>query len=82
MPANEIARKCANEFGKAGRQLDLVLFLDAIPSRALAAESTAAEFRKSVLRPRGLVETPGPADFLLGIRGEKEATESRRDNRR
>ncbi len=58
MPANDIARKYAAEAGKANRQLDLVLFLDAVPSRGVAAESTAAEFRKSVTRPRELVETP------------------------
>ncbi len=58
MPSNEIARKYANEAGKADRQLDLVLFLDAVPSRGVAVESTAAEFRKSVQRPRELVETP------------------------
>lgn len=58
MPSNEIARKYANEAGKADRQLDFVLFLDAVPSRGVAAESTAAEFRKSVQRPRVLVETP------------------------
>jgi len=58
MPANEIARKCANEAGKADRQLDFVLFLDAVPNRGAAVESTEAEFRKSVSRPRELVETP------------------------
>jgi len=58
MPSNEIARKCANEAGKADRQLDLVLFIDAVPRRGVAVESTEAEFRKSVSRPRGLVETP------------------------
>jgi hypothetical protein len=58
MPANEIARKYANEAGRADRQLDFVLFLDAVPSRGVAVESTEAEFRKSVLRPKELVETP------------------------
>jgi len=58
MPANEIARKYADEAGKADRQLDLVLFLDAEPRRGVAVESTEAEFRKSVTRPRELVETP------------------------
>lgn len=58
MPANEIARKYAAEAGKTNRQLDLVLFLDADPRRGVAVESTAAEFLKSVNRPRELVETP------------------------
>jgi hypothetical protein len=58
MPANEIARKYANEAGRADRQLDFVLFLDAAASRGAAVESTEAEFRKSVLRPKELVETP------------------------
>jgi len=58
MPANEIARKYANEAGRADMQLDFVLFLDAVPSRGVAVESTEAEFRKSVLRPKELVETP------------------------
>ncbi len=58
LPANEIARKCAAEAGQANRQLDFVLFLDAIPSRGAAAESTEAEFRKSVLRPNEFVENP------------------------
>jgi len=58
MPANEIARKYANEAGRADRQLDFVLFLDAVPAKGMAIESTEAEFRKSVLRPKELVETP------------------------
>ncbi len=58
LPANEIARKYANEAGRADRQLDFVLFLDAAASRGAAVESTEAEFRKSVLRPKELVETP------------------------
>jgi len=58
MPANEIARKYAAEASKTNRQLDLVLFLDADPRRGVAVESTAAEFGKSVTRPRELVETP------------------------
>ena len=58
LPANEIARKYAGEAGRADRQLDFVLFLDAVPSRGAAVESTEAEFCKSVLRPKELVETP------------------------
>jgi hypothetical protein len=58
MPANEIARKYAGEAGRTDRQLDFVLFLDAVPSRGAAIESTEAEFCKSVLRPKELVETP------------------------
>ena len=58
LPANEIARKYADEAGLADRQLDFVFFIDAVPSRSAAAESTEAEFRKSVLRPKELVEAP------------------------
>ncbi len=58
LPANEIARKYAGEAGRADRQLDFVLFIDAVPTKAMAVESTEAEFCKSVLRPKELVETP------------------------
>jgi hypothetical protein len=58
LPANEIARKYATEAGRDDRQLDFVLFIDAIPSRGTAVEATEAEFRKSVLRPKELVESP------------------------
>ena len=56
MPANEIARKYANEAGKPDRQLDFVLFFDAVPSRKIAVESTEQAFRESVNRPSALVE--------------------------
>jgi hypothetical protein len=56
LPANEIARKYASEAGRADRQLDFVLFLDAAAAKSVAVEATEAEFRKSVLRPTEFVE--------------------------
>jgi hypothetical protein len=58
LPANEIARKYAAEAGRADRQLDFVLFLDAAPARGVAFEADEAAFRESLKRPRALVERP------------------------
>jgi len=58
LPANEIARTCLAQAGRADRQLDFVLFLDAAPARAAAFEADQAAFRQSVDRPRALVERP------------------------
>ena len=58
LPANRIARKYANERGLADkdRQLDFVLFLDAVPANKTARQATEADFVKSITRPRALVE--------------------------
>ena len=58
LPANEVARKYVAEAARPDRQLDFVLFLDAAPARRVAFEADEAAFRKSVERPRALVEGP------------------------
>jgi hypothetical protein len=56
LPANEIAIKYAVERGRAERQLDFVLFLDAVPEEGHALFVDEEEFCRSVKRPRALVE--------------------------
>lgn len=56
LPANEIAIKYTTEHGSAGRQLDFVLFLDAVPEEGRALFADEEEFCRSVKRPRALVE--------------------------
>lgn len=56
LPANEIALKYTAERGSAERQLDFVLFLDAVPEEARALFVDEEEFCRSVKRPRALVE--------------------------
>jgi hypothetical protein len=56
LPANEIALKYAAERGSAQRQLDFVLFLDAVPEEGRALFVDEEEFCLSVKRPRALVE--------------------------
>ena len=58
LPANDIARKYVTEAGRADRQLDFVLFLDAAPTRGTAFEVDEAAFRAAVHRPRALAEQP------------------------
>jgi hypothetical protein len=56
LPANEIARKYVAERADPKRQLDVVMFLDAIPDKGIAREAPETEFCRSVDRPRALVE--------------------------
>lgn len=52
MSANAIARKFDAEFGTSGRQLDWVLFSDAIEHKQASESSTLEEFRRSWRRPK------------------------------
>jgi hypothetical protein len=52
MSANAIARKFDAEFGTPGRQLDWVLFSDAIEHKQASESSTLEEFRRSWRRPK------------------------------
>ncbi|MBC8105891.1 MAG: hypothetical protein H7Z14_04825 [Anaerolineae bacterium] len=58
LPALEICKKFAGERTLADekRQLDFVLFLDAIPAKNAAKLATEDDFCKSGLRPRGFNE--------------------------
>ena len=56
LPAVEIARKYVRERGRPDRQLDLVLFLDAVPKQGNAREAGEQDFCDAVDRPRALVE--------------------------
>jgi hypothetical protein len=56
LPANEIARKYVKERGSRERQLDFILFLDALPKKGKALLSSEGEFCLSIKRPRALVE--------------------------
>jgi hypothetical protein len=56
LPANEIALKFVNERGSRDRQLDFVLFLDAVLEEGTARFADETEFCRSVERPRALVE--------------------------
>ena len=56
LPAVEIVRKFADERGKADRQLDFVLFLDADPDAKTVRDATADDLCQSVNRPRSFNE--------------------------
>ena len=56
LPALDIAAKYVSERGREDRQLDLVLFLDAVPSQNIAREASEEEFCESIKRPRVFVE--------------------------
>jgi len=56
LPAMEIARKFSNERSKEERDLDFVLFLDAVPSESCARLVGLEDFCGSVTRPRGFNE--------------------------
>ncbi len=52
MPANEIARLYANQFGTEQQQMDLILFLDGDEYSKKSIKSTDEAFRKSWHRPK------------------------------
>jgi hypothetical protein len=56
LPAIEIVRKFANERGRPDRQLDFVLFLDAVPAEGAARLASEDDFCNSIHRPRGFNE--------------------------
>jgi len=56
-PANEMVRQFDAQFGTAGQQMDLVLFLDGSERAKKAVESTVANFRSSWKRPKWHVLT-------------------------
>jgi hypothetical protein len=56
LPALEIARKFSNERERPDRELDFVLFLDAVPGQDMARLASVDEFCRSVGRPRGFNE--------------------------
>ncbi|HEV2295048.1 MAG TPA: YiiX/YebB-like N1pC/P60 family cysteine hydrolase [Tepidisphaeraceae bacterium] len=56
LPALEICKKFAAERGRADRQLDFVLFLDAVPQDRTARLATVDDFVASAHRPRGFNE--------------------------
>lgn len=51
-PANEIARQCSMQSGTAGRQLDLILFLDGQERQRRSIEASPADFFASWRRPK------------------------------
>lgn len=53
LPAVEIARKFRDERASAKRELDFVMFLDAVPSQRVARLADEETFCTSVDRPRG-----------------------------
>ena len=56
LPALEIAKKYAGERSRDDRELDFVLFLDAVPQRNAARFATEDEFCQTIHRPRGFNE--------------------------
>jgi hypothetical protein len=56
LPALEICKKFAGERDRPDRQLDFVLFLDAVPQEGTAKLATADDFCNSAHRPRGFNE--------------------------
>jgi hypothetical protein len=56
LPAMEICKKFAGERERADRQLDFVLFLDAVPQQGTAKLATVDDFIASGHRPRGFNE--------------------------
>jgi hypothetical protein len=56
LPAMEICKKFAGEREKETRQLDFVMFLDAVPQQGIATLATVDDFIASGLRPRGFNE--------------------------
>ena len=56
LPALEICKKFAGERGRADRQLDFVLFLDAVPQDGSARLASEDDFCASAHRPRGFNE--------------------------
>ena len=56
LTAVQIVRKFAAARGREGRQLDFVLFLDAVPGKKDAPPSTAEALCESADRPRGFIE--------------------------
>jgi hypothetical protein len=59
IPANELVRQFDADYGTAGQQYDLVLFLDGIEKSKKAVENSADEFRQSWRRPKWHVVTQG-----------------------
>jgi hypothetical protein len=56
LPALGIAKKFAGERSRDDRELDFVLFLDAVPQRGAARFATEDEFCQTIHRPRGFNE--------------------------
>ncbi len=56
LPAMEICKKFAGERGRPDRQLDFVMFLDALPQQGTAKLATVDDFIASGRRPRGFNE--------------------------
>ncbi len=56
LPPVDIARKFVDERRLDDRQLDFVLFLDAVPSEGTSRQATEAEFCESISRSRMFVE--------------------------
>lgn len=56
LPALAICKKFSAERGRADRQLDFVLFLDAVPQQGTAKLATVDDFIASAHRPRGFNE--------------------------
>jgi hypothetical protein len=56
LPALEICKKFAGERDRPERQLDFVMFLDAVPQEGKAKLATADDFCASAHRPRGFNE--------------------------
>jgi hypothetical protein len=56
LPALELARKYARERGRENRELDFVLFLDAVQATGRARRATEEEFCESADRPRAFNE--------------------------
>ncbi|MDQ3438957.1 MAG: hypothetical protein M3478_01250 [Planctomycetota bacterium] len=56
LPAMEICKKFAGERGREDRQLDFVMFLDAVPQQGTAKLASVDDFIASGHRPRGFNE--------------------------
>ena len=56
LPPLEIARKYVSERDQAGRQLDFVLFLDAVPEQTRVRLASEEAFSETINRPRALAE--------------------------
>ncbi|MGB7158229.1 MAG: YiiX/YebB-like N1pC/P60 family cysteine hydrolase [Tepidisphaeraceae bacterium] len=56
LPAMEICKKFAGERDRPDRQLDFVMFLDAVPQEGSARVATVDDFCASANRPRGFNE--------------------------
>jgi hypothetical protein len=56
LPALEICKKFAGERGSEKRELDFVMFLDAVPQQGAARFAGEEDFCASAHRPRGFNE--------------------------